>query len=266
MLGFSDDLIAIQLDRDGPHAILVGPTGAGKTVLLRQAITSLLRFSSFELLLLDFKGGTGLAEFKAFATEFETDRDVTRAAVLLERAKAELQIRETTDGEHQPWILVIDELAHLLTCIPNAIDVLSAISARGRAFRMHLVLTNQNLVGVPRALLSNLRLRILVGDTDPVDAAMLGQSSRGATIEPLSGFAVGRIASHHAAVRPFYFALPQVKEPKPEQPRLDHAHLQRPGLATGRRASSGRARGRHRQHKQRASLGLQSRERKAGLR
>jgi hypothetical protein len=264
ILGFNEELVRRNLERDGPHAILVGPTGAGKTVLLRQLLSTLIRFSRIELNLLDFKGGTGLAEFKAHSISFATDHNVDEAAELLAGCVAELERRELSAAAHfEPWLLVIDELAHLLARIPKSIDALVAISARGRAFGMHLLVTNQNLVGVPRALLSNLRLRILVGDADPVDAAMLGQGVRSQSrLQSLEGFAVASVVSHHAALEQFYFALP-VREPRPEpEPKAREPQLP-PGSAGRRRASSGRGRGRHRQHRQRASPGSQLREHKA---
>lgn len=264
VIGFNDQLVELALAEAGPHAILVGPTGAGKTVLLQKMLVELLRHSHFDLQLLDFKGGIGLAQFAAFAGDFETDRDLVAAEQLLFNAEAELTRREVGGVFSRPWLLVIDELAHLLARIPKAVDTLSSISARGRAFGMHLIITNQNLVGVPRSLLSNLRLRILVGDTDPVDAAMLGQGAKATmALEAVPGFGIAKLASHHASLRQFYFALPRPRELKPESQPLGHEPLQRLGSTTGRRVSSGQVRGRHRLHRRRAIPGWQSHEHKA---
>ncbi len=273
VLGFNEELVLRNLKRDGPHMILIGPTGAGKTVLLGQLLSTLIRFSRIEMLLVDFKGGTGLAGFKAHASAFATDHDTDATADLLAACLRELERRELSSaGQFEPWLLVIDELAHLLSRLPKSVDALAAISARGRAFGMHLLLTNQNLVGVPRALLSNLRLRILVGDADPVDAAMLGQSGRSqARLPALDGFAIGSVVSHHAAIEQFYFAWPVanalgpkgIREPKPESRRKARERLPLPGSARLRRASSSREPARHRRHKRRANPGLRSRAHRA---
>lgn len=264
LLGFdSQSLVTKNLNRDGPHTVLVGPTGAGKTVLLNGLLASLIRFSKIKLLILDFKGGTGLQAFAAHAEQFETDRDLVAATALLETAAKELYEREVGRLQQGPLLLVVDELAHLLASIPNSIETLSAIAARGRAFGMHLLVTNQNLVGVPRALLSNLRLRILVGDADPVDAAMLGQAaSRDGRLAPQVGFGVGRAVAHGTAAQGFYFALPaggnspdRITKPKQEPSRSNREHQQHPGSRAHHRASSDQARARHRQHRRRAIPG-----------
>jgi S-DNA-T family DNA segregation ATPase FtsK/SpoIIIE len=275
VLGFNSQLVIRNLRRDGPHTILVGPTGAGKTVLLNQMLSTLIRFSRIELLLLDFKGGTGLARFKIHSSEFATDHDVDAASRLLEGALQELERRELSAAA-TPLLLVIDELAHLLAKLPRSIDALNAIAARGRAFGIYLLLTNQNLVGVPRSLMSNVRLRILVGDADPVDAAMLGQGVRQAErLQPVAGLAIASVVSHQSPLQQFYFALPSgaaeatdgsARGLKLEPRRLDRARRRRPGSTGFRRASSNREPARHRQHRPRASPGSQLLERKARLR
>ena len=265
VLGFDDNqVVQRQLQRDGPHAVLIGPTGAGKTVLLNHLLSSLLQFNRFELFLLDFKGGSGLESFAAFASDFQTDRDLQQAVALLSRVEAELQARETGKSGNARLLLVVDELGHLLARIPKALEVLSNISARGRAFGMHLILTNQTLVGVPRALLSNLRLRILVGDADPVDAAMLGQAIRGARLPEFEGYGQGRVVSHQNQPAPFYFALPTKPKQGPRQPSSEH--LPHPGSEAFRRGYSSQAQGLRQRHRHRASRGLQLLARKAGSR
>ena len=262
VLGFDDiDVVQRQLQRDGPHAVLIGPTGAGKTVLLNRLLNSLLQFNRFDLFLLDFKGGSGLEPFAVFASDFQTDRDLEQAARLLGRLENELVARETQRSGHTRLLLVVDELGHLLARIPKALDVLSNIGARGRAFGMHLILTNQTLVGVPRVLLSNLRLRILVGDADPVDAAMLGQGVRPSRLPELVGYGQGRVVSHQSQPTPFYFALPT--KPRQEFAPASSGHRPHPDSAEFRRDYSVREPKLRQRRRHRASHGWRLRERKA---
>ena len=70
-------IVYIDLARDGPHAILAGTTGAGKSVLLQSFVASLLLHNTSDelnLILIDFKGG---GAFKPF-TEFPGDTAETR--------------------------------------------------------------------------------------------------------------------------------------------------------------------------------------------
>jgi energy-coupling factor transporter ATP-binding protein EcfA2 len=262
VLGFdANNLITRSLERDGPHTILVGPTGSGKTVLLNHLLRHLIASNRLELYLLDFKGGTGLSNFAAFAVQLQTDRNLELASELVDALSEELRLRETGKRQCSDTLIVVDELAHLLAKLPKALEVLSAIAARGRAFGMYLMLTNQTLVGVPRLLLSNLRLRILVGDADPVDAAMLGQSTRVAALPGLAGFGSGRCVSHLAGPQSFYFALPRAQCLEPQQSSSEH--LRRLGSTTDRRDYSNQAPRLRQRHRHRASRGSRLLERTA---
>ena len=57
--------LTLDLVSDGPHLIIVGPTGSGKSEFLRLLITSLRATQEFELALFDYKGGAALDEFAA---------------------------------------------------------------------------------------------------------------------------------------------------------------------------------------------------------
>lgn len=229
LIGFdSNQLVSVSLIADGPHAIIVGPTGSGKTEFLKNLVSGLRESSrNAEFVLVDFKGGSGLQQFAMFAGRFVTDQKLDEAGQTFEFLKQELQSRETKSNL-TPLVIVVDELAHLLSEVKSAESVLSSIAARGRSARMHLIVTNQNLVGIPRALLSNLRLRVLVGQHDPVDAALLGQVAKTISMPEVSyRITQAQLVGHGQAGRPFWFTgfrpepLPmqsqQLSEPEPHR-------------------------------------------------
>ena len=263
-IGFDDnEIISVSLNSDGPHGILVGTTGSGKTELLKTLVRGISESTrDAEFALVDFKGGSGLAQFAAAGARLITDQDLSAANQLFEDLKIELKQRESKQ-QLSPIIVVVDELAHLLNEVKIAESVLNSIAARGRSARMHLIVTNQNLVGIPRALLSNLRLRILVGLHDPVDAALLGQPAK-AQAAPEVGFRLtqAQLVGHGQPGRLFWFTgfrperLP-ISAPEAREPRL----LQHSSLDRHERSAQGRAS--HRHGRRRASRGWPALARKA---
>jgi len=267
-LGFNSQRIVFRsLSQDGPHAIVVGSTGSGKTEILRSVLRQMLASDSeMKLVCIDFKGGDGLGEFSDKSVHFASDHDTANAERLLESLETELGDRELGKRSKVPIAIAIDELGHLLAKIKIAAPVLAAISARGRSANMHLIMTNQNLVGVSRALLSNVSLRILVGTPDPIDATMLGQAAK-QTGASRKGLAVAQVLGHGQPAEVFSFALPGlVREPKQglEQPAREPQPRRR--STRHHRASSSRERGRHRQSRLLAIRGLLSRAHMAASR
>jgi hypothetical protein len=230
VIGFNqDELVKVSLEADGPHTIIVGPTGSGKTELLKNVLRDLTQSSpAAEFVLIDFKGGSGLLQFEGRARAFVTNQNLDAATNCFEQLKQELRERELA-SDCQPLVIAIDELAHLLAEVRNAEAVLASIAARGRSAKMHLILTNQNLVGIPRALLSNLKLRFLVGQHDPVDAALLGQVSKAIPV-PDTNYRLtqAQIVGHGQAGKTFWFTgsrpalLPTTVEEASEPEPLQH--------------------------------------------
>ncbi len=266
-LGFSENAIVQKsLVDDGPHAILIGSTGSGKTELLRLMLRELLQSDTKpDLVCIDFKGGLGLEEFRSRSLAFASDHDLEQTQKLFEWLEAELAKRELSNNRPKSLVIAIDELSHLLSSVKKSADVLNSIAARGRSAQMHLVMTNQNLVGVNRALLSNVKLRVLIGNPDPVDGAMLGQLARAnsaATIE--SGLARAQIVAHGAIAEQFSFPLPI--EQRLEQPQPDREPQQLPSSRGFRRGYSNQAQARHRLSRQPSIRGSLSRARMEGSR
>ncbi|MET0735485.1 MAG: FtsK/SpoIIIE domain-containing protein [Microbacterium sp.] len=189
----------VDLVSDGPHAVVAGVTGSGKSELLitwvlALAATHTTRQVSF--LLADFKGGTA---FDALAglphvTGVITDLDGSGARRAIESLRAEVRWREAELARRGArdildprvdlprLVVVVDEFAALLGDHPELHAVFGDIAARGRALGLHLVLGTQRVSGVVRdALLANCALRISLRVADAADSrAVIGTDAAAA--------------------------------------------------------------------------------------
>ncbi|WP_194408989.1 FtsK/SpoIIIE domain-containing protein [Microbacterium cremeum] len=183
----------VDLVADGPHAVVAGVTGSGKSELLITWILALCATRSADdvtFLLADFKGGTAFDGLMALphVTGVITDLDGAGARRAIESLRAELRHREATIAAagardiHDPrvalprLVVVVDEFAALLGDHPELHALFADVAARGRALGIHLVLGTQRAAGVIReSLLANCPLRISLRVTDPSDSrALLG--------------------------------------------------------------------------------------------
>ncbi|MDQ3574988.1 MAG: type VII secretion protein EccCb, partial [Actinomycetota bacterium] len=174
----------------GPHGLVVGATGSGKSELLRTLVSALAITHPPERLsfvLVDYKGGAtftgvaGLPHVAGMITNLEDDLTLVdrmgdalhgeqrRRQELLRRAGNLASVREYeqarasgADLEPLPSLLVIvDEFAELLTSRPDFIDLFVAIGRVGRSLGMHLLLASQRVdEGRLRGLDSHLSYRI----------------------------------------------------------------------------------------------------------
>ncbi|GAA1169952.1 hypothetical protein GCM10009584_08530 [Ornithinimicrobium humiphilum] len=179
----------VDLARDGPHALVAGTTGSGKSELLRTLVTGLaLRLppSELSLLLLDYKGGSSLGECAALphTTGLVTDLDPHLAERVLVSLRAELHRREAVlarvgardvrdhAGPDLPRLLVvIDEFRVLAEELPDFLGGLVRLAAVGRSLGVHLVLATQRPAGVVSAdLRANVNLRIALRVRDTADS------------------------------------------------------------------------------------------------
>jgi DNA segregation ATPase FtsK/SpoIIIE, S-DNA-T family len=196
-LGVSPDGSVIELDIKeaaqegmGPHGLIIGATGSGKSELLRTIVASLaITHSSTELnfVLVDFKGGATFASLDVLphtsavitnlADELSmVDRmqdalagEMVRRQELL-RAAGNYVSRYEYDkaraaGEPLaplPSLLVIcDEFSELLAAKPDFIDLFVMIGRLGRSLGVHLLLASQRLEeGRLRGLDTHLSYRI----------------------------------------------------------------------------------------------------------
>ncbi|MGW9114921.1 FtsK/SpoIIIE domain-containing protein [Microbacterium sp. NPDC055683] len=168
----------VDLVADGPHALVVGTTGAGKSELLVTWVASMARAYPPErvvFLLADFKGGTAFDTLAGLphTTGVVTDLDPGSARRAVESLRAEIRRREqalAAVGERDVssgraglprLVIVVDEFAALLQDHPDLHAVFADVAARGRALGMHLVLGTQRATGIVRdGLVANCPLRI----------------------------------------------------------------------------------------------------------
>ncbi|GAA4897533.1 S-DNA-T family DNA segregation ATPase FtsK/SpoIIIE [Stackebrandtia albiflava] len=174
----------------GPHGLIIGATGSGKSELLRTIVSALaITHSSEELnfVLVDFKGGATFATLdrlphtSAVITNLEdelalVDRmadaingEIVRRQELLRDAGNYVSQRDYERERRAgaalaplPSLLVIcDEFSELLTARPEFINLFVQIGRVGRSLGVHLLLASQRLEeGRLRGLDTHLSYRI----------------------------------------------------------------------------------------------------------
>ncbi len=186
----SNGEVVIDLVKDGPHAIVGGTTGSGKSELLVTWILAMAASHSpvdVNFLLVDFKGG---ASFSAVAglphtVGVLTDLDETaaRRAILSlgaelgrrERILAESAARsmdELDDGNDLArLVIIVDEFATLTAQLPELHELFADLAARGRSLGIHLILCTQRPgASVRDAVLANCSLRVSLRVTSQADS------------------------------------------------------------------------------------------------
>ncbi|GAA4217833.1 type VII secretion protein EccCa [Actinocatenispora rupis] len=174
----------------GPHGLIIGATGSGKSELLRTIVLGLAATHSSEELnfvLVDFKGGAtftkldGLPHTSAVITNLSdelplVDRmadalsgELVRRQELLRAAGNYVSQRDYERArrageplEPLPALLVIcDEFSELLSAKPDFIDLFVMIGRLGRSLGVHLLLASQRLEeGKLRGLDTHLSYRV----------------------------------------------------------------------------------------------------------
>ncbi len=205
----------LDLVADGPHALVGGTTGSGKSELLRTLVTSLAlanRPDELVFVLVDYKGGSAFAEAAQLphTVGLITDLDPHLADRALTSLGAELKRRERLLGavaardlaEYQArggpplarLVLVIDEFRALAEELPTFLDGLVRIAALGRSLGVHLVLATQRPGGIVSAdVRANVNLRIALRVRDAADSHDVIDSAAAASLpERLPGRALVR--------------------------------------------------------------------------
>lgn len=163
----------IGLSEHGPHWLLGGTTGAGKSQLLRSLVLSAaLRYppERLGLILVDFKGSAGLGPLAQLphALSVLSNFDMSAVERALEFLRADIHRREVdlqalgvnsyrdylascqaagTTPRYPELLIVVDEFRMLIDSMPDAMAELMRIATIGRSLGLHLVLATQRPQG-----------------------------------------------------------------------------------------------------------------------
>ena len=191
--------LTIDLVNDGPHALLAGTTGSGKSEALItwiQALISTYTPAEIRMILIDYKGG---ATFHRFESAPHVDRVFTdlnpaqtRRAL---RGLTSLLLRREQEfsrlgfPDYATWarahrdgaatcpppriIVVIDEFRVLVDAHKGGSDIINRLAAQGRSLGVHLIIATQRPSGaVSSAMRANIDIRIALrclSDSDSID-------------------------------------------------------------------------------------------------
>ena len=185
-IGISEaGVMSLDLVKDGPHGLVGGTTGSGKSEFLRSMVAGLAARNApdkLNFILVDFKGGAAFAACEALPHTIGTisNLDEQLATRALESLEAEMERRQrlfaaagedidnldaylkTNPAEPMPrLLLVVDEFAMLAKEFPEVLKSLVSVGAVGRTLGVHMILATQRPAGVvTEDILANTNLRV----------------------------------------------------------------------------------------------------------
>lgn len=211
--------LVLDLVRDGPHGLVGGTTGSGKSEFLRSLVAGLAARNDptrLTFILIDFKGGAAFATCERLPHTIGTisNLDAQMADRALRALEAEMTYRQRlfaeagegvdnldaylATGPRQPMprlLLVVDEFAMLAKEYPDVLSSLVSVAAVGRTLGVHMVLATQRPAGVVNDdILANTNLRVALRvqsreDSSNVigvpDASGIGRQQKGRALVKL---------------------------------------------------------------------------------
>ncbi|MGN6606885.1 MAG: type VII secretion protein EccCa [Jatrophihabitans sp.] len=174
----------------GPHGLVIGATGSGKSELLRTLVLGLAITHSSETLnfvLVDFKGGATFASLDVLPHTSAVITNLEDELILVDRMRDAIQgemvrrqealraagnyasLRDYERAREQgaalepmpSLFIVVDEFSELLSAKPDFIDLFVMIGRLGRSLGVHLLLASQRLEeGKLRGLDTHLSYRV----------------------------------------------------------------------------------------------------------
>jgi len=157
--------VVLDLVADGPHMLVAGTTGSGKSEALRTIVGSLAAdFTPAEVTfaLIDFKGGAGLGpciglpHVASVLTDLEPHLArrclLALGAELAQRKAAAARAGATTfdewnSGRPPRLVVVVDEFQEIAAADRDFLPQLTRLAAQGRSLGIHLVLATQRPAG-----------------------------------------------------------------------------------------------------------------------
>jgi S-DNA-T family DNA segregation ATPase FtsK/SpoIIIE len=227
-----DGPFGIDLRRDGPHGLVAGTTGSGKSELLQTLVASLAvanRPEAMTFVLVDYKGGSAfkdcvqLPHTVGMVTDLDAhlveralvslSAELTRREHILAAADAKdiedytaKQVRAGLPSRLEPLprlLIVIDEFASMVRDLPDFVAGLVNIAQRGRSLGIHLILATQRPTGAVSAdIRANTNLRIALRVTDAGESADVIEAPESAHISA-STPGRGYVRLGHASLVPF---------------------------------------------------------------
>jgi len=188
------DMKSLDEGGDGPHGVMSGTTGSGKSTLVRTVIESLMLGhppEELQFVLADLKGGSAVKPFNGVPHVSRIITDLEEDQALMERfldalwgeiarrkaicdsagvddAKEYNSVRSRMrargqDMEPLPMlVVVIDEFYEWFRIMPTAVDVLDSIGRQGRAYWIHLMMASQTIESRAEKLMENMGYRLVL--------------------------------------------------------------------------------------------------------
>jgi S-DNA-T family DNA segregation ATPase FtsK/SpoIIIE len=203
----ADGEFVLDLRAQGPHALVGGTTGSGKSEFLQAWVLGMAAAHSPDrvtFLFVDYKGGAAFADCVDLPHCVGLVTDLSphvggralaalRAALrhrehLLAAAGAKdlLAMERAGDPRTPPaLVIVVDEFAALVQEVPEFVDGVVDVAQRGRSLGLHLILATQRPAGVIKDnLRANTNLRIALRMADEHDSTDVLGSPMAAQFDP----------------------------------------------------------------------------------
>ena len=216
-VGFAETgVFEVDLVDHGPHGLIGGTSGAGKSELLQSLLAGLVTHNSpsrVNILFIDYKGGALSKKFEELPHTVGnvTNLDSLLAQRALTSLAAELNYRMQLFGSRDmrkmiedgvpdtpaSLVIVIDEFAALVRELPEFVEGIVSIAERGRSLGIHLLLSTQRPSGsINDSIQQNTNLRIALRMLDSSESNnVIGTSDAALIPNPLKGRALARLGA-----------------------------------------------------------------------